>query len=291
MAGGTTPVERPEAPARAPFHRILVALDASTSSLDALHTAVELAARFNARVQGLFVEDINLLRLAGLPFAREVSFLSSALYTLKSPEMESQLRAQAARIRSALARAANRAGVDWAFRTVRGAVGAEVLAAGADSDLVILGKIGRSLPGPRPSGSTVRTLVTRRRGMTLVMQTRFEWTGIPVAAVYDGTEAAGKTLATAAALARSTEAPLRIFIVGNTADADRLRGGAEQQLREQGIAAVFIRLVIPTPTQLAERIHRETAGPVVIPCTEDWFSGEKLCGLVDEIVNPVLLIR
>ena len=48
--------------------RILVALDASAHSHAALAAAVALAARLHAEIEGLFVEDINLLRLAELPF-------------------------------------------------------------------------------------------------------------------------------------------------------------------------------------------------------------------------------
>lgn len=268
-----------------PIQRILVALDASPSSLHALHTAVELAARLQAKVQGLFIEDINLLRLAELPFAREVSLFSHRTRALEAPEMELQLRIQATRIRERLAQAAERLDVPWEFRTARGAVGAELLAAGAEADLVILGKIGRAPPGMRRSGSTVRTLVMRRRGMTLVMQTRIEWDTTPVAVVYDGTEAAGKALSTAAQLARAQEAGLLIFIVAAHA------GEAERQAGEAGIEAVIRPLPSTELRELAARIHRETRGPVVIPCMEDWFAGEKLCGLVDEITNPVLLIR
>ena len=50
-----------------PFiRRILVALDSSPASLSAMEQAIELAAGFEAEVIGLFVEDINLVRLAEL---------------------------------------------------------------------------------------------------------------------------------------------------------------------------------------------------------------------------------
>ena len=54
--------------------RILVALDASAANRTALQTAALLASELQAELQALFVEDINLLRLAELPFAREVVF-------------------------------------------------------------------------------------------------------------------------------------------------------------------------------------------------------------------------
>jgi hypothetical protein len=51
------------------IHRILVALDASVRSLAALEAAAELAAEWHAELLGLFVEDVELLRLAATPAA------------------------------------------------------------------------------------------------------------------------------------------------------------------------------------------------------------------------------
>ncbi len=277
---------------RSPIRRIVAALDASTSSMNALRTAVDLAARFDSELLGLFVEDINLLRLAQLPFAREISFYSPRPRRLEPMGMELQLRIQAARIRNTLALAAEELGVPWEFRIARGDVGAELLAAGAEADLVVLGKIGRSLPGIQRSGSTVRTLLMRRRGMTLVMETRVQFAQTPVVAVYDGSEGARKAAETAAYLARSHDVPLIVFVVAETAEtAEKNRLEAEEQLRDLGTNAGFRKIVKAELAELAARIRRETHGAVIIPCLEDWFEGERLCGLVDEIANPVLLIR
>ena len=275
-----------------PIKRILAALDASASSLNAMDTAVELAARFGAELRGIFVEDVKLLRLAQLPFAREISFYSPQLRKFGPGDMELQLRVQAIRIRDMLARRAEQLGVPWEFRTARGNVGAEVLSAGAEADLVVMGKIGRSLPGLRRSGSTTRTLLTQRGGMTLITETTLQLVRNPVLGVYNGSESAEKTLFMAAYLARIQEVSLIVLVVAGDAEraAENQRTAAEQ-LKKLGVQAEFRRLVSPALNHLAERIRRETAGTVVIPCLEDWFQGEKLCGLIDEIANPVLLIR
>lgn len=275
-----------------PIRRILVALDASISSLNALQTAVELAARFDARVLGLYVEDINLLRLAELPFAREVSLYSSRPRRLKPLDMEMQLRTQAARIRAVLGRAAEKHRVPWEFRTTRGEVGAEVLSAGGDADLVVLGKIGRSLPGPRRSGSTARTLLMQRRGMTLIVYSQLRYADAPIVAVYDGTREAPRVLQIAAFLSKSNHTPLTVLILGDDEEGlKKNRGEAEEQVRSLEAPAEFRSLTRFEHAGLAERIRKESTGPVVLPCQGDWFKGEKLCGLVEEIPNPVLLIR
>jgi nucleotide-binding universal stress UspA family protein len=275
-----------------PIKRILAALDASTSSLNALQTAVELAARFDAELLGLFVEDINLLRLAQLPFAREISFYSTRLRRIETKEMEIELRTQAARIRHVLAKTANRLGVPWDFRTARGDVGTEVLSAGAEADLVIMGKIGRSLPGFRRSGSTVRTLLLQRIGMTMILESRVQIVHTPVVAVYDNAESARKVLNTAVHLSQLHEAPLVVFIVAkDTEEAEVRKRHALEELRDLKIPVRFRQVIKPVLIDLAALIRQETKGPVIISCLEDWFEGDKLCGLIDEIANPVLLIR
>jgi hypothetical protein len=59
------------------IRRILIALDASPDGLSALETSAWLAARMNAELQGLFVEDESLLRIAEIPLAREVPYFSA----------------------------------------------------------------------------------------------------------------------------------------------------------------------------------------------------------------------
>ena len=269
-----------------------MALDASTTSMHALHAAVDLAVRLNAKLVGLFVEDINLLRLAALPFVREVSFFGPEPRELSPAEMARQLRTQAERIRAALAAIAERHGVDWEFRSVRGAVGAQVLAEAAGIDLVVLGKIGRSLPGTQRTGSTVRTLLLQHRGMTLIMQTRTFFNGPPVAVVYDGSAGAGKALDTACFLAGSDPAELIVFVIGGSdAAVQERQEQVRARLQAQEIKARFFTIISPSPADLVRRIQRTTPGPVVLPCLEEWFGGEALCGLIDEIANSVLLVR
>lgn len=275
-----------------PIQKIMVCLDSSTSSLNALQTAVDLAARIKAIIQGLFVEDINLLHLADLPFAREICFYSSQSRELRLPEIELQLRVQAERIRRTFIEMAEKAGVSWEFQNVRGTVASEILAAGTMADLVVLGKIGRSLSGVRRSGSTVRQLLLQRRGMTLIMETGVRFLRAPVAAVYNGTVSGQKTLDAAVYLAQSHDAPLKVIIVGGSdIEAKKQQRRAEQHLQSFGMVAVFRHLIRPTTTELSIYIRQEIKGLVVLPNMEEWFAGEKLCGLVEEIENPVLLVR
>jgi nucleotide-binding universal stress UspA family protein len=88
--------------------RILVAVDASPLSLAALEAAAELAASLQAELLGLYIEDINLLRAADSPFAREVGHFSGSIRDLDSQRLQRQLRSQANRVRRRLSQLAER---------------------------------------------------------------------------------------------------------------------------------------------------------------------------------------
>lgn len=119
------------------LRRIVVGLDAGPRDRTTLEAAAQLAARMQAELVGLFVEDIDLLHLAGLPFAREVGYPSAALRPLDVAAMERALRATAQEVQRTLAAIAGRAPLSWSFRIARGAVMTELRAAAAEGDIVV----------------------------------------------------------------------------------------------------------------------------------------------------------
>ena len=71
-----------------PIERVVVTLDAASEYRTAIDTAVRLAARTGAPLHGLFVEDPDLLYLAALPFARQVTIGRGAeKLTLLAPSL------------------------------------------------------------------------------------------------------------------------------------------------------------------------------------------------------------
>jgi nucleotide-binding universal stress UspA family protein len=123
------------------IRRILVPVDASSGSIAALARAVDLAGKLEAELLGLFVEDIELLRMADSPYARELVYPSAAETPLSRKTMESKLKAHSERARKALESAGEHAQVRWSFRTVRGDVLTEILAAANQGDLLAIDKL------------------------------------------------------------------------------------------------------------------------------------------------------
>lgn len=271
--------------------QILVALDGSQSSISALENGVKLAVRLNAELVGLFVEDINLLRATQLPFAQEISLFSPGYRRLEALELERQLRVQANRVRQIMERITSAKNLSSRFSVVRGSVAEEILNAGKDADLLTLGKTGRSLPGFARFGSTARNVVVRRPGMTLVWH--IHGSDIrPVVLIYDGSESAGKALLVAFSLQEVQEGGLIVYLVaGSLEKGHELRLEVSGKLKELGVRANFRTLVRPDFKNLPWMLRSENAGQVVLPCDQKRVSGEHLCSLLEEITNPVLLVK
>ena len=101
-----------------PIERIVVPLDAVSESRTAIDTAVRLAARAKAPLHGVFVEDEDLLHLASLPFARQVT-LGAGTEPFTTENIELHLHAAAERARQELFAAAEQQRVECSFEIVR----------------------------------------------------------------------------------------------------------------------------------------------------------------------------
>ena len=126
--------------------RVVVALDASPNSRATLRAAVQLALQLQAELEGLFIEDDNLLRLCNLPFGQEVGLFSATARRLESGAVERELRVMARSLQQALASLAEPMQVPWSFRVARGRVAEELLSAAEQAQLLSLGYCGRA-PG------------------------------------------------------------------------------------------------------------------------------------------------
>lgn len=270
------------------IRRILIAIDASPHSLAALQAAAELAARLDAELLGLYVEDINLLRLAELPIAREFSYYSGTANQLDRERIEMQLRAQASQARRALRNLAEHAQLRHSFRVTRGVIHSELLLAAEEVDLVILGRSGWSRR--RQLGSTARFAIEQSPRHILIMHTgalQRQALGL----VYDGSEVSLKALAVAATLLRSGE-PLVILILADSVEkAQRLQEEASARLRQAELEGQYRWLVGSQASRLAALLRIQALGCLVIPFGIDTLPQEALIELLNKVNAPVLLVK
>jgi nucleotide-binding universal stress UspA family protein len=273
------------------IRRILVALDASPHSLAALEAAFELADALKAEIVGIFVEDVNLLRLAGLPFAREVGYPSGTDRPLDSVSMERALRIQAGQAREALAGVAARRQVRWSFRVVRGQVAAELLTAAHEADLLALGRASWASSRRVPLGATARVVVSQASRPVLLLQ-RGHAICQPVQLVYDGSPGAKRALATAAQLAVLAGSALTVMLVMDAPESgQRLQEEVHARLQAQQVEGRYRRLAKPSAEELAQALRTAGGGMLIISTDNPLLGGEGLPTLLDAMDCSVVLVR
>ncbi len=266
--------------------RVLVALDASRASLDALSAAAALAARLGADLEGLFVEDLNLLRAAGFPFASQLSFPSGVRYPLDRPAIEVDLRAIAAAARVAIAAAAQQLHIAWSFRVARGQVSIELLEAASKADVLVLGRTSHRL-GAAP-GETARAAAARAPSSVLLVG-RGTRIARPLLVAYDGSPMADRALDVAARLDGSA-GPLTVLVAASTPEqAERLTERARRRLERQGLGKV--QWIAAARREDLVRAARTSGALLVLGVASSEPGDGGLGTLLDEIESPLLFVR
>lgn len=272
-----------------PIRRILVALDASRASECALEAAAALAAQMEAELEGLYVEDANLLRLASLPFSREIGLASARSRRIVSEDIALSLRAEAARARRSLEAIAQRSHVRCSFRVAQGQVAAEVLAAAGQADLVALATSSVELRGTM-LGSTTRAVLASAARALLVQPPR-KVSRNALAAVYDGSLRAQQALALAGQMGRAT-ANVLVFLLADDADEEqRLRAEAAHALATHGVRAEFEWVVEVDAVQLGKRVRERNVGTLVLAEDSPGLGRAGVQRLLQKIECAVLLLR
>ena len=265
------------APRSAP--RILLALDSPEAHADALACVCQLAAAMEAEIAGLFVEDINLLRLAELPFSRQVSHASRVDQPLSSADVERQLRARANAARKALETAAARAGVPWTFEVTRGIMANRLIEAAERADLVAFGEMRCSLLAE----GDLNQLTSRAPSHRAPNRN-------PVVVTYDRSAAAARALDVAQRIARAEGRALTVLLVAGTkGGTEKLRARAGQRL--SGQSARFGRLIRPTIDDMVDAVRRMRAGTVVLEGGKTVLERRAIQALIDRLDCPVLIVR
>ncbi len=265
--------------------RIVVALDASLRSLAALHAAADLAAAWHAELLGLFVEDAELLRLAATPSAIRFLYPSGSEAPLSALFIESELRALAEKARTELAAVAERVGVRWSFRIVRGNVSAEVLLAAAEADLLTLGGGGWSIARRLGLGSTARAAISGARSSLLLVQSRV----VPapaVLAVYDRSAASADACRFAARMAAASSCRLTVFL---SSPSGRLEPEMEREIAALAAPLRLRWLSSADKNDFVRAVQRERGGVLVISNESPLLDEDTVERLLRETDHPLLL--
>jgi nucleotide-binding universal stress UspA family protein len=271
------------------IRRILVPVDASSGSMATIARAVDLAGKLEAELLALFVEDIELLRLADSPYARELVYFSAAETPLSREIMESKLKAQSERARKALEAAGEHAQVRWSFRTVRGDVLTEILAAANQVDLLAIDKMGcfrqRFRIGPavlQMATSAIPLLILPERGVA--PSTR-------VLLHYDGTPAAQQRLLAAVELVRLGASGVTVLLPANEPERIlALRKEAGAMLDGKKIDVRYRQIDPRDQRSLRRALQSESAGVLILGRSEMLRALQGVEDLLHETQTALLLL-
>ncbi|MEZ5965537.1 MAG: hypothetical protein R3F56_17010 [Planctomycetota bacterium] len=237
------------------LRRILVALDVARHDRSWLGLAAEFAARLRADVRLLFVEDLDLLRAADLPFAREIDLLTTGAVAFDVATVEARLRRLSKAARESFASAATQQHVAWSLEVVRGRLPREIESQAQGGDLLVF----PHRPAPRARGR--------------------------VAALCAGGEGGHAALRRARDLA--APAGLDVVFVGHAAQPVR---ELQLDLLDEGTAcrSVVLRPITPDVTGL-RALRRDHPFDVAVICASEALALEP-AALADALGCPILVV-
>jgi hypothetical protein len=253
-----------------PTSRVLLGLERSEPAQELLSTAIALARGLHAELAGLFVEDVALLRMAALPFTREVGRSSGVARPIEVADLERTLHRQGEQVRRGLARIAVELALPWSFRVARGSLLDEVLGAAVTTDLIVLGARRWS------AGSAVGARVAP---------------AAIVSALFDATEAGHRALLAALELAEGRPEQLSLLVPG--ASASNLRALRQRAAQALHVAVDLPRLqplAAPEAGHLAQHTRRQRSRALVLSLHSLRDPRTELRVLLEAAGCPVVLV-
>ena len=274
-----------------PIKRILVALDSSATNKNTLQVATALASKLKAQLQALFVEDINLLHLAELPFAREVSASTYSARQLTLADMEKQLSGQVRRLRQMVDQAALQSKLPVEFTVLRGPVAHELCTAVQQMDLLVVGKNTQLLRHSEKLGNITRDMLTSSKCSLLLLQHGASLER-PVAVVFTGSETSRRALQLGMQLAQGDHDQLSVlYPQAPAANQQSWQDEVTTFAQAYDISPKHIFLQENTPPAILNALAACNGRILLLEADQDTFTAEQLQSLLQQSTRPVILIR
>jgi nucleotide-binding universal stress UspA family protein len=274
------------------IHRILVAVDASRDSRAALQAAVQMAARFHAELEGLYIEDLNVLRAARIPFANEFGHYTGDRRLIDANAIERDMRARIRHMRRLFHALTERESIEGSFHVARGMVQSEIRTAAAKADVLIIGRLGWAQTDVERMGEAVESACSDTAPRVTAVLRDGAVLAPPVVVVYDGSAMSGKALRVGAALVDEMSGPLQILLLPTPGESTaNLKAQANACLRPTPVMRQYRTLSSPRPPWLIHMLHDTAAGTLVLPGDAEVLQVGRMSDLLARIDIPVLLVR
>lgn len=255
--------------------RIVVVFVGGSSDTCLVRVLRHLVSKAGADISGVFLEDQTLFRLAGLPCAAEVSWVTMAVRPLAVRDLERQLKVQAKRAERQLRSLAESLGLAWSFRIYRGPLSSAITDV-SHVDFLVLGAARHGLAGELRAVAhhPWRAEAERPR---------------PVAVLLDAVDGGYHALDAAIELADATGRPLLVFVAQEVAQAYRDLGS---HLGSYGPNRAAVQKVRGSArAELATTIRRASPAVLIANAGENGLEEPNMIALRRQIRCPVVLVR
>lgn len=270
------------------IERIVVVLDAAAENRTAIDTAARLAARWKVPLHGVFVEDDDLIRLANLPFARQVTLLLG-VEPINREQAERQMRAYAEQARRDLAAGARHQGVAWTFEVVRGGSGTP-LGAGSHTDFLVCSTMTRPIGGHFRVECRWWSSGFASHAASFLLAHRDRREGMVAALVSDLDPASERLLAAAARLAEANGSGLTVICPPELANGGRFESWLDRVLAAHPVG-VEVALAPAEPAALLRQIVELDCRVVVVGSGAAEAQPARLREMVAQIACDVLVVQ
>jgi nucleotide-binding universal stress UspA family protein len=275
------------------LQRIVVALDSSSHSRAAFEAAALLAQRLDAELEGLFIEDIDLVKLAALPFGNEVSLATGEARPFDGGALEEQLAREVSRARRLVEGKAGKTRLRTRFRVARGRIETEIIAASSNADLLIVGAAGLDIGfGMRfRPGRVALAAAEQAPGSVLLLRSGSTFRGSPLVP-FDGSPGSERALTAALRLARINDRGVQILITeDDTEKSAALHARASGQASAQGVGLTENIAPGVTISGMCRIVQQTDADILVLSGDDARLEGNGRKTLLERVACPVLLVR
>ena len=261
------------------FKHIVVTLGAGESNRSVLEAAVQLAATLGAELEGGFIEDADLIRLAELPFTREVRSWPSSIESLSGERLQRELRAMARQAERMLEQTVAETGVSWSFRVWRGSAATASLARTFEADVLSLGRT-----GSRVYHKTRLLPVSRRKSL------RYTVNAINV--LFTDSAQAARALVAACQLAKHLDVPLSILLAGDEKETgEMLEKAAVEILDANAMNAQFTVLSDFDISTLVRTVNATDNTVLIAEADHPLMQNANVDQCLETLACPLLLVR
>ncbi|WP_178087757.1 hypothetical protein, partial [Methylacidimicrobium cyclopophantes] len=249
--------------------------------------AAELAARLEAKLAYLFLEDINLLRLAGLPFASEIGADTACWRELDLSMVERTLRTLAIQAEEALSNTARRLRIPWSFQVLRGIPSQALSEAASPTDLVLLLRSQPRVGIPTPGEALAREIVSRSGAAVLYLSDGMPLQP-PFGVVFSGRPSDLRALRLVVALAR--DFPGKLVVLSLQSGKEIAQEPQIEALLEQAPSTMLLSGIPPKAQRILTAAAHEGLGLLALSIGDSPLPPQEIESICSKALCPILLL-